>query len=263
MTRRTTGPGRPPARAFTLVELLLVIALAALLMGLMAPGLAGLRGAARRSRCQANLRQMALAAHSYAAIWDRFPAAIRYEQVQGTYRQVAWDWVTTFSGELIGPGPLWSFTDNPGNVQQCPEYRGPTNFAGDPYTGYNYNTTYIGAEARFPQTGWDAVRWGAAPHACDRASTCAMFGDGGRAGGTNKFMRAPLRSVETSLSEVYAGGQAFRHGRSTCLAFADGHVGLADHAFEGALATDALLQEVMGYPRNGFLSDDDRAYDPR
>jgi hypothetical protein len=31
---------------------------------------------------------------------------------------------------------------------------------------------------------------------------------------------------------------------------------------EGALATPSNLL-LLGYPENGFLSDDDRAYDPR
>jgi prepilin-type processing-associated H-X9-DG protein len=90
-----------------------------------------------------------------------------------------------------------------------------------------------------------------------------MFGCGGWAGGANKFMRAPLDHELLSLETIYAGGQAFRHGGSTGVAFVDGHVGVAGRPYAGRHATDELLQQTMDYPANGFLSDDDSAYDPR
>ncbi len=250
-------------RAMTMVELLIVIGVIALLIGLLAPGLRGVRSAGRAMRCSTNLRQMAIAAQGYAAIYDAFPAAIRYELNDGGLRQIAWDWVTTMSGQLISSGPLWSFSDNPGEVQQCPDYHGSTNFDGDPYTGYNYNTTYLGAEALSHfQPGWDSVRPGVRPDACRRATQCALFGDGGWSGGTNKFMRAPMNSEPHPLFLIYAGGQAFRHRQSTNVAYLDGHVGPVDRVHPGGLATESLLNGI-GYPENGFLSNDDNAYDPR
>ena len=90
-----------------------------------------------------------------------------------------------------------------------------------------------------------------------------MFGDAGRAESTNKYMRAPMNTEHIGLDFVYAGGQAFRHQKATNVAYLDGHVSSAHSPFQGTLATDSLLTEEMDYPRNGFLSDDDRAYDPR
>ena len=133
----------------------------------------------------------------------------------------------------------------------------------DPYTGYNYNTTFIGAEGTLATPGWEGIRWRVPLGQHRRTVQTAMFGDGGRAGGTNKFMRAPMNSEGYALDVIYAGGQAFRHQRSTNVAYLDGHVDSVQKPYAGALATESLLEDVMGYPENGFLSDDDSAYDPR
>ncbi len=249
-------------QGFTIVELLVTIGIIALLLGLLMPALSGVGAAGRSTQCRSNLRQMALAAQQYAMVFDAWPVAVRYEN-DGVFTTIAWDWESTAAGD-ISPGPLWTFAGNPDRVQQCPEYHGSSStMIPDPYTGYNYNTTYIGGEAVFPQTGWDAVRPGVAPHACQRASSCAMFGDGGRAGGTNKFMRAPLNRESLPLSLIYSGGQAFRHGGATNVAYVDGHVGPANTRQRGDMASDPLLNQFMDFPDNAFLSDDDRAYDPR
>lgn len=254
---------RGDTRGFTIVEVLTVIGVIALSLGLLAPALSSARAGGRRVRCQLNLKQMATAAQSYAALYDVFPLAIRYDNSSGSFRNIAWDWVTSFDQHTLAPGSLWNFTSNPGEVQQCPDFQRSSNAGGEQYTGYNYNTTYIGGEAPFPQVGWNAVRKGVPPHACSRAASCAMFGDGAWKGGANKFMRAPLNSENVGLSTVYAGGQSFRHRGCTNIAFVDGHIGSTRECCRGALASDALLSQYMAHPRNGFLSNDDSMYDPR
>jgi len=234
-----------------------------LLTGLLLPSLSAISAGGRALRCQSNLKQMAVAAQGYAAHWDAYPAALRYENKAGVFQRVAWDWVTTNSGQLISPGPLWNFADNPGEAQHCPDFEGKSTFTGDPQTGYNYNTSFIGAEAAFPSLGWNGIRRGVSPSACSRGCDCAMFGDGGWKSGANKFMRAPENHEGETLSAIYSGGQAFRHRRTTNVAFVDGHVGVVHQAQRGIHHSPTLLSQFMNYPKNGFLSDDDRLYDPR
>ena len=74
-------------RGFTIVELLVVIGVVALLLGLLAPALSGVRASGRDTQCRSNLRQMAVAAQAYASIHDTWPAAFRHETVDGQFQR--------------------------------------------------------------------------------------------------------------------------------------------------------------------------------
>ncbi|MGH7979031.1 MAG: type II secretion system protein, partial [Limisphaerales bacterium] len=128
--------------AFTLVELLVVIALIAILSTILLPVLSQAQLRAKRIQCLNNLRQMAIAAQIYTADNSAFyPIAYYYDSAHNI--SYCWDFTTDENDSREIPGVLWEGQTNP-QIQQCPSFEGNANWYGDPYTGYNYNTSYIG-----------------------------------------------------------------------------------------------------------------------
>ncbi len=64
---------KAPCRAFTLVELLMVIAIIGVLVALLLPAINAAREAARRSQCQNNLRQIGVAVLNHESAVKHFP----------------------------------------------------------------------------------------------------------------------------------------------------------------------------------------------
>lgn len=259
-------------RGFTIVEMVVVIGIIMLLVGISGGAVRSATLEARAQRCSSNLRQIAMATESYRnQSRGALPAAVLYRIKDAELVTKAWDFTQTQSGE-VEAGPLWAFTDGTPEVHQCPDHVGDSTFGADPFTGYNYNTTYLGAEGRYPYLdskgtlieGWANARRGLPPGALRTPDRCALYGDAGWRNGANKFMRAPSNTVEGDLGMVYAGGQAFRHAGGCCnVVHLDGHCERYTTPLAAPDAPENLLTDIMDFPRNGFLSEDDARYDPR
>lgn len=67
--------GEKPARSFTLLELLVVIAVIAVLLAILLPNVRYSRGAAQRAQCAGHLKKIAVALYEYEAEHHALPPA--------------------------------------------------------------------------------------------------------------------------------------------------------------------------------------------
>jgi prepilin-type N-terminal cleavage/methylation domain-containing protein len=118
-----SAPPAPPRRAFTLVELLVVIGIIALLISILLPALGKSRESAHRVACLSNLRQVYAAFNLYAmANHDQVP--IGYRTASKQFNSMVFSTTAGNRWVLFGLLNKAKLIDNP-NVFFCPSEHNP------------------------------------------------------------------------------------------------------------------------------------------
>jgi len=251
---------------FTLIELLVVAGVMTVLLGILLPAMGRARRAGRSVVCLSQLRQMAIAANVYVSSNDGYyPLAghIDFNDLSSSYE---WDFFKKFEqGRLksIRCGYLWQDRQVV-EVQQCPSFKGKANSSGDPFTGYNYNASYIGG---FTVKVMGQLKGMNSSTSAElrRPSNIAIFGDGQFELGANKYMRSPRAGKldrDFGNWSRYAGTQGYRHLGMTNVAYCDGSV----RSIRGLYTETKNKERIEKYNelspvKVGFLSEDNSAYD--
>lgn len=126
-------------KAFTLVELLVVIAIIGLLMGLLLPAVQAARESARRNTCRNHLKQMGLAMHNYHDIHLKLPAGWQAYALPALSPdpegEPGWGWASailpqmeqTALSESLNPGlPITDAANATGRVTALEVFRCPS-----------------------------------------------------------------------------------------------------------------------------------------
>lgn len=264
-----TGPDQPRQRhrrksagvaraAFTLVELLVVVAIIGILAALLLPALANGKQAARRVQCVNNLRQLGLAAQFYLEDHDGQTFAYKND-VPTNNGSIYWfGWLENGAeGERAfdyRQGVLYPYLEGRG-VEICPSL----NYAGGRVKmkargaayGYGYNI-YLASTNNRPPVNIQQVG--------DLSGT-ALFADAAQ---INDF-QAPASPEKPMLEEWYYVDYAgpgsfypnghFRHQRGANVVFCDGHVdrerpvsGSIDERLPGEVVA-RLRREILVWQR--------------
>lgn len=138
-------------KAFSLIELLVVISVISLLTAILLPALVSAKRQGYRVVCQSNLRQLVLANIGYATENDGFYVAAASDMWKSFGGYHRWHGVRQTKDDPFDPlkGPLVAYLAD-GKVKECPGRpklrKGPT--WGESFEkgngGYGYNMTYIG-----------------------------------------------------------------------------------------------------------------------
>ena len=215
---RSEGPGgrRPGRAAFTLVELLVVVAIIALLMSILLPSLSRARETARSVVCKSNLRQMTTGWIQYEMQYDAIMLA-------GNYRNAPpyqyWWGRSDASGNMLGEntGYLNEFIPA-GSVDGCPTWESARDEQADAWWGevsYGYNWSYF--EGLWGPTTPDVLPLQMTD--IMEPTETAVFADGLRISGGTVMQTGWLGPTSGGPIDYLHG----RHHEKGNVAWADGH----------------------------------------
>ncbi len=127
-----------PHRAFTLVELLVVISIIGLLAGLAIPAIGRAQAAAGRSACVSNLRGLGQAMNSYVAESGTFPPLMQTNGRGGSAIKKNWASILAEAGSATTNTP-YSANRGKNGFWFCPSAMKSQTPSGDNSTTYSYS----------------------------------------------------------------------------------------------------------------------------
>jgi prepilin-type N-terminal cleavage/methylation domain-containing protein/prepilin-type processing-associated H-X9-DG protein len=209
-------------RAFTLVELLVTIAIIAVLAALIMAAVNSVRSKADAAKCASNLRQLVSANLTYAAENNG-----QFVPAQEPTNLIRWHGVRTSVNSKFDPsrGPLAPYLGTDGRVKLCPALArvlsGKQSFE-DGTGGYGYNATYVGGTPLDPYTP-------ARLSALETPSRVIMFADCAfpRQDGLQEYAYAePWQWVDYRgrMRGALDPSVHFRHSDCANVAWCDGHI---------------------------------------
>lgn len=208
---RRTGNRRKGRRGFSLVELLVVIAVIAVLISLLLPAVQQAREAARTVQCKNNLKQIGLAFHGYHDAFGTFPSGYVAD-----WRDVANRDPRTWDGR---PGFAWGALILPfleqSNVQQAFDWNLACWNEENALAARTKLSVYLCPSSSGPRDGFFILEETGAPHPAG-----AFFGHSHYVG--NAGHEEPWGETELGSWEGLANGTLYRNSRVSAGDVTDG-----------------------------------------
>jgi prepilin-type N-terminal cleavage/methylation domain-containing protein len=262
--RRMKCPGI--CSAFTLIEVLVVVAIIALLVAILLPSLARARDQARTGVCASNLRQLYYGWSMYAQDNDgRYP---------GATHDFGMDWLGYDNEDLVNPGSghgrapengrIFKYMSHQAKAYTCPAHAKP-NWAQEGFWYYSYQSVGImsGAKAEqvigahYPRKNFSTQdHWDTVDHPMEYRGAVPLL--------VESLITFPVRRGDTRYENSWwiGGGLANRHLKGATarsgvsnIVHTDGHVegyqlpGLPEYIKSQAVKTG----DAPGFPSNKYF----------
>jgi len=243
--------------AFTLLELLVVVAIIAILAAILFPVFARARENARRTSCQSNLKQIGLAWIQYSQDYDekimRFSNGVSSSSATVAAPAVYW-WGSWDGATFRGSGGLLQPYMKSDQVRVCPSFTAPPANAYEGSTGYAYNVATLSPTDYLPDPPYTGTPRAASLAAISDTAQTVAFADAAQinmagALAPSTYLSAP--SATYPFPNFHA-----RHLETGNVLFCDGHV-KALHPNYGGSSAAQLAQNLGFIDRDGNLATDE------
>jgi prepilin-type N-terminal cleavage/methylation domain-containing protein/prepilin-type processing-associated H-X9-DG protein len=259
-------------RGFSLIELVIVVAIIALLLSILLPALASAREHARAAVCGSSIRQLAQANLQYVGenAGRVVPGAPRRSENLRRWHGVRGSASGAFDGAC---GPLVPHLGADARIRACPSFAQPVSAAGVAFErsagGYGYNLAYLGRviERNTPTSNFRVVTdlLGVQLERVRRPAATLMFADAAFAAPASGVIEYSF--AEPRFHPEYLRQQArpdpsihFRHRGGANIAWTDGHVDRQQRTFtwrSGLYEGEPARQQIGWFG----ATDDNREFD--